>query len=955
MKQEIYKYFKKDYTGVLLALIVLAGALLRIPLLNSYPMERDEFARVVPEFTFTSLVPPGFLFLIKLSAYFFKYSDLGYRLPVYIFGVLSIILIYYLGKTFFGKIEGLLASFMLAGFLKHISFSNQTKEYIPMMFFAILSSLLAYKIIFDQGEKKFLYLAFGLATLTAIFFSSYFCFLVFAYQLAIILVVFIFRKRARLKKLLTSARRASKSHLKALGVAVILLLVLFFLWRAMNSYFGIRIVFPKLPVAIKYFHETAYFVTRDKDYAHLTEGLLLLGLVVSLLLSRYRKGYLYLVAFGALDIFLVSGVKFAHAAFPLHYPRYHSFWLPLYVVAVAGSMGGLSCLARKAVTRIIWKLGIRRSPLTVIVKTSVAGLILILFVGYNLKHMVPMIRWYYTLPEQVVMNFKDAGRYLTLNMKRGDTLVRLKNFSMEQKFNHVNHYLDPTLFLKINYSIFPERISKNNWYVPLRTGDEDPWGFSDWLVVEKIRPTLRFHEPYIWKLGYFGPLVATREIENKTNWRTSSTISGENLAFAFDGNEQTVWGGPIKTGDYLVLDLGKRHLVNSINYNFNQYFPQNFILWTSQDGASWQNVFSLATPGFNTHNFSKIFFKPTDARFIKLEFVVDPLTINKRVEIQEIEVLEAYERSVGIDREDVFNAEPVRRFNFSDSPEGWFDKEGIANLRAGGGELRGQIFRGNAKLEVFLPDLSENSSRVNLINFALKVDRGKYAAIGLKTKEEIFWIREIEIDPDNLPHYYSLNLDDSRFPENLREKIERVIFIPSDTVGAEFGLDFFSLDKRNLPGIQVADQESPNGLAQMIPYNPEVDYIFNQFGERLELGKGEYVAHFKIKAESIDPDWKEKLKPRPNWRLYSYIESKDVSDSDILYISLETTRGTFYESPAYLNVHGETFQEAGKYYEFSMRFRANGREKLFFQAWSPRHRRYPANLYITFPEIEKIK
>jgi hypothetical protein len=38
-----------------------------------------------------------------------------------------------------------------------------------------------------------------------------------------------------------------------------------------------------------------------------------------------------------------------------------------------------------------------------------------------------------------------------------------------------------------------------------------------------------------------------------------------------------------------------------------------------------------------------------------------------------------------------------------------------------------------------------------------------------------------------------------------------------------------------------------------------------------------------------------------------------------------------------------------------MRFKADGREKLFFQAWSPRHRRYPANLYITFPEIEKIK
>jgi 4-amino-4-deoxy-L-arabinose transferase-like glycosyltransferase len=955
MKRKIYKYFKKDYTNVLLVLIVLAGAVLRLPLLNSYPMERDEFARVVPEFSLTSLVPPGFLFLIKLSAYLFKYSDLGYRLPVYIFGVSSIILIYYLGKTFFGKIEGLLASFMLAGFLKHISSSNQTKEYVPLMFFTILSTILVYKILFEKDNKKTLYPVFIMVSLVALLLSSYFHFLVTVYQVIIIISVTCFRNRFRIKDFLRSIGRSQKYLFLTLGMMVSFTFLSWLVWQAFNSYFGVHFIWPEYSTIANYFHEMAYFVTRDKDYAHLTEGLLLLGLVVSLFLSRYRKGYLYLVAFGALDIFLVSGVKFAHAAFPFHYPRYHSFWLPLYIVAIAASVGGLSCLARKTVVRTIWKLGIRRSFLIAIVKTSVAGLILILFVGYNLKHMIPMIRWYYTLPEQVVMNFKDAGRYLTFNMKRGDTLVRLKNFSMEQKFNHVNHYLDPTLFLKINYSIFPERTSKNNWYVPLRTGDEDPWGFSDWLVVEKIRPSLEFQEPCIWKLDYFGPLVATRKIENKTNWRASSTISGGNLAFAFDGNEETVWGGPIKTGDYFLLDLGRSQLINSINYNFNQYFPQNFTLWVSQDGTSWQNVFSLTTPGFNTYNFSKIFFKPTDVRFIKLEFIVDPLTINKRVETQEIEVLEVYEKNIGINRESVFNAEPVKRFNFSDSPEGWFSGEGITNLRVEGGELRGQIFRGNAKLEVPLPSLLENSSRVNLVNFALKVDRGKYATVGLKTKEETLWIREIEIEPDNLSHYYSLNLDDSRFLENLRERIEGVIFVPSDEVGAEFGLDFFSLDQRNLPGIQVADQESPNGLAQMIPYDPEVDYIFNQFGERLELEKGEYLAHFKIKADSIDPDWKEKLKPRPNWRLYSYIESKDVSDSDILYISLETTRGTFYESAAYLNVHGEIFQEAGKYYEFSMRFKADGREKLFFQAWSPRHRRYPANLYITFPEIEKIK
>ncbi len=956
-KSSLVMKFKNNFSEILLVLIVSVGIILRTPLLNNLPVGRDEFARLLPEFTFTSLIPPGFLLLTKTSAYFANYADWGYRLPIFVFGILGIVLIYYLGKTFFGKIEGLLASLILTGLFIHISLSNQTFEYVPLMSFAALSTTLVYQILFGERDKKLYISAYLLVSFMAIFFSSYFYFLVIIYQVIILSALNFLKNYSQAKKLLNYLRQSQKRLFLALGSVTFLLLLFLIIWRAFDAYFGIRLTFPKPAALFRYFQNIAYFATMDVKYSRFTQTFFLLGAILFWFFPRYRKGYFYLIAFGALDILLVNTARFANAAYPFHYPRYHSFLLPLYVVAVAASVGVLIQFAGRIAAWVFERFKIGKEPLTApMIKNSIAILILILFVGYNLKYQLPLIKWYYSLPETVLLtNFKDAGRYLNRHLAKGDTLVRVKNFCVATKFNQVNHYLNRQVLAKINYSIFPERTSKNNWYVPLKNGDEDPWGFSDWLVVEKIRPSLRFDGPYIWKLGYFGPLVAVRELEDKSGWKASSNITGEDLNLAFDGDDQTVWGGRIKTGDYFLLDLREAHILNSINYNFSSLFPQNFILKTSLDRVSWQSVFTLAAPGFHPHNFSKVYFKPTKARFIKIEFIPDHFALNRRIEIREIEAFEVYEREVGINRESVFNAEPIKRFNFSENLEGWAGSERVTDLRAEKGELRGQISGKNARISVSVPELSKGKSRVNYLNFALRVDQGKYVSIGLRTKEKTLLLDKIELEPDNLLHYYAFDLNDPRVPQGLPEKIEEIIFTPSDAVGANFGLDFFSLDRRNLPGIQVRDSQSPNGFSQLIPYDPEVDYIFFQFGNKLSLEKGEYLVRFKVKVDAINPSWKEKLPSPPPWRLYSYIEPKEVSNSDILYAFVETTRAIFFEPPARLIIRGQTFQEKDKYYEFSMRFKANGKETIFFQAFSPRHRRYPANLYITYPEVEKIK
>ena len=245
-------------------------------------------------------------------------------------------------------------------------------------------------------------------------------------------------------------------------------------------------------------------------------------------------------------------------------------------------------------------------------------------------------------------------------------------------------------------------------------------------------------------------------------------------------------------------------------------------------------------------------------------------------------------------------------------------------------------------------------SQLKYINFALKVDRGQLARLGLKTEANTYWIKNIQLQPGDLFHYYSFDLETLGIPEKVREDLVGLILVPSDIAGAVFDLDFISLDKRNLPGIQLKDEASPNGLSQLIPYEPEKDYIFFQIGDELVPEKGNYELTFKVKAGQVDPQWRNNVGERPKWRFYGYIEPKEAGPSDILYVSLETTRPTFFESPANLIIKGETFKESGRYYAFTMTFKADGQEKLYLQAFSPRHRRYPADLYITFPQVRKI-
>ncbi len=951
--------FQKYIIVFLLLSIILAGALLRFDLLESYPMDRDELARVVPEFSLRSFVSPGFLLLIKFSGALFEYSDLGYRFPVLIFSVLAIAAIYFLGKTLFEEKAGILSAFIFSCLFVVIVYTNQAKEYIPMMFFVMPLSIIGYKIFFNDGEKKTLYLAYILTALLSLLFASYFFILVIFYQAVIFVLAKLFTD---FQGSITFVRRylRFKNHPLLLLLTEILLLVgLAFLLEKARNFFGVYLIKPTILSLQSYFQGMVYFITQDDNHGKFLNAFFILGLVSSLIIPKFRKGYFYISLFWLLDALAVVSIRFSNLSFPFGYPRYHTFILPLYITGVSASTVGLVSILTKIIDKVSKKFRIINFFKPLIEKTKLIEIsVMLLFIIGNLKFMIPLIKWNHMVPSSVLLtNYKDAGEYLNFHMSQGDTLVRVKMPGVADKYNPVNRYIDKKILSsKINYSIFPERMSKTNWYVPIISGDEDTVDFPGWLKADRIRPTFRFNAPYIYKLDYYGPLIRSRQVMNDGVWKATASISSETAKLAIDGDLKTTWESPMKTGDFFTVDMGKEDIINGINYNFtSNAFPQTFLLFTSLDNVNWQSVFTSAIPGMHPHNFSQIYIKPTKARFIKLEFVMDPLALIDSVSIKDITVNEVYKKNYNIDEENIFIADPVKKYNFSNSFEGWMNNEGILNMNINNGILEGESSKTDKIFNLRSPDEDEFENKsVNYINFGLSVDKGNYALVLLRTQDGDFQLGPVPLDTDGLEHYYSVNLNDYNIPATARKKIKTVFFYPTNLAGAKFGLDFFSLDRENLPGIQVKDKESPNGLTEFVPYEPNDDFNIFQIGNKIKPDKGRYSAKFKIKVDSVNSSWKNSLKSYPD-KLYGYIDPMGTSTSDILYVSAESTRGTFFGLPGYLIIKGETFQQAGKYYEFFITFETDGKETISFQGFSPKDRRYPANLYITYPEIERVK
>lgn len=107
--------------------------------------------------------PPLHYWFLHFWIKVFNISEISLRLSSLLFGILNIIVIYFLGKKLFNKNTGIIASFLLAISSFQLFLSMDARMYPMLLFFSILSCYYFWQLIYQSSKKNWLlYVVFTL-------------------------------------------------------------------------------------------------------------------------------------------------------------------------------------------------------------------------------------------------------------------------------------------------------------------------------------------------------------------------------------------------------------------------------------------------------------------------------------------------------------------------------------------------------------------------------------------------------------------------------------------------------------------------------------------------------------------------------------------------------------------------------------------------------------------------
>jgi uncharacterized membrane protein len=167
MKEGKRKWIKNPGTDrILLALIVVTGAVLRLWDYRDLPFSFDEFSALFrTRFDhFTDLIehgvktsdthPPGIQVFLYFWVKIFGESEMVVKFPFVIFGVLAIIMTFKVGKLWFNSTVGLFAAAFLSVLQYPVTYSQFARPYASGLFFSLLMVWFWTYIVFNPEKKK---------------------------------------------------------------------------------------------------------------------------------------------------------------------------------------------------------------------------------------------------------------------------------------------------------------------------------------------------------------------------------------------------------------------------------------------------------------------------------------------------------------------------------------------------------------------------------------------------------------------------------------------------------------------------------------------------------------------------------------------------------------------------------------------------------------------------------
>lgn len=165
---------------------------------------KDEYGNFMPlSFrSFDDYKPPVYVYLTVPSVFIFGLTEFAVRFPAAVFGVLSVVVVYFLTKELFSSLDknkrewlALSASFFLCISPWHLQFSRAAFEGNVGMFFLILSLLLFFK----SFKKPGFYLLFSISFILSMY--SYHSFRLLNPLVLAILIILFYKKLLKQKVL----------------------------------------------------------------------------------------------------------------------------------------------------------------------------------------------------------------------------------------------------------------------------------------------------------------------------------------------------------------------------------------------------------------------------------------------------------------------------------------------------------------------------------------------------------------------------------------------------------------------------------------------------------------------------------------------------------------------------------------------------------------------------------
>lgn len=192
-------------TLILLLVILAVGLSLRLYNIDKQGIWYDELHSIIPTNPTNSLVsvieyckndqPPAFFLTLYFWYNLFPYNEASGKVLCAIIGVLGIVSMYFLGKEVGGRNVGLAVSFLTAGNIFHVYYSQELRFYGLLFLMTCLSFLFFIRFIKSPTTKNQLFFAI---TTTLLLYTHYFGLVVTMTQAIIFMIIgLVYRKGVR--------------------------------------------------------------------------------------------------------------------------------------------------------------------------------------------------------------------------------------------------------------------------------------------------------------------------------------------------------------------------------------------------------------------------------------------------------------------------------------------------------------------------------------------------------------------------------------------------------------------------------------------------------------------------------------------------------------------------------------------------------------------------------------